>query len=424
MKNSIKQTALFSFMILLLLLFANACSKEDSDPVSIQVPTLETANVSDITYNTANSGGKVLSNGGAGITQRGVCFSTGSTPTVEDEKTIDGTGDGTFSSTLEGLQANTTYNFRAFATNSKGTGYGEIKSFTTQKQTAISQGVILKTTNGGVTWEPQIIDNIHKLFAVYFLDDTTGFAVGDAGIILKTSNSGATWSIKSSGGYILMDIHFSDANNGYAVGNSGVILRTTDAGNTWVKEVFQTNLTFRSIYFTGLNNGYIGGSIGAILKTTDAGDTWKLNYTSSSGVYDIKFIDDNTGYAVGGKGIAKSIDGGDNWNFQLTGPFIVSAIQPINSDLIFAVGSQGYVYKTTNAGTNWIEMTANLSYNLTTLFFLDTEVGYVAGFDGDIFKTVDGGKNWVAQSSGTNKLIESIFFINSNIGFAVGHMTE
>lgn len=95
------------------------------------LPTITTAAVTDITSTSAKIGGEVLTNGGAEITARGVCFSLESTPTLEHTFTSDGTGLGAFISELTGLQDDTTYYVRAYATNSAGTAYGEVISFAT-----------------------------------------------------------------------------------------------------------------------------------------------------------------------------------------------------------------------------------------------------------------------------------------------------
>ncbi|MBD3333686.1 hypothetical protein GF356_12625, partial [candidate division GN15 bacterium] len=97
-------------------------------------PVVTTSAVSAITQTTAQCGGNVTSDGGAAVTSRGVCWSTSPTPTIADSKTTDGSGTGSFTSSLTGLTANTPYYVRAYATNSAGTGYGEERSFTTESQ--------------------------------------------------------------------------------------------------------------------------------------------------------------------------------------------------------------------------------------------------------------------------------------------------
>ncbi len=97
-------------------------------------PIVTTMEVTGITTTTAMCGGEVTSNGGATITARGVCCSTNESPTINDSHTVDGTGTGGFTSIITGLSPNKTYYVRAYATNIKGTSYGEQITFKTKEQ--------------------------------------------------------------------------------------------------------------------------------------------------------------------------------------------------------------------------------------------------------------------------------------------------
>jgi len=98
----------------------------------IQVPlTVTTTSITGITSSSATGGGNVTSQGSASVTARGVCWSTSQNPTTANSKTVDGSGTGSFTSSITGLSASTTYYVRAYATNSAGTSYGSQVSFTT-----------------------------------------------------------------------------------------------------------------------------------------------------------------------------------------------------------------------------------------------------------------------------------------------------
>ena len=98
---------------------------------STTTPSVTTSTPSNVTTNSATCGGNVTSDGGATVTARGVCWSTSSNPTIDGNHTTNGTGTGSFTSSITGLAENTTYYVRAYATNSIGTAYGEQKTFTT-----------------------------------------------------------------------------------------------------------------------------------------------------------------------------------------------------------------------------------------------------------------------------------------------------
>jgi uncharacterized protein (TIGR02145 family) len=133
-----KKTNNLIFPLLLMgvfLIFASSCNKDDDDNGNgnnTGIPVLSTTAITDITQTTAKSGGNITSDGGAPITVHGVCWSTNENPTIDDNKTEDGTGAVSFTSSVTGLEPNTTYYLRAYATNSAGNGYGSTMSFTTQ----------------------------------------------------------------------------------------------------------------------------------------------------------------------------------------------------------------------------------------------------------------------------------------------------
>jgi len=128
-------------------------------------PTVTTVAPSSITRTTAISGGNITNDGGASITAKGVCWSTSQNPTIANSKTTDGTGTGSFTSSMTNLTPNKKYFVRAYASNSAGTGYGnEVNFFTLQinaptvttsivssitRTTAISGGNI--TNDGGAS---------------------------------------------------------------------------------------------------------------------------------------------------------------------------------------------------------------------------------------------------------------------------------
>ncbi len=94
-------------------------------------PSLSTSSTSNITSNSATSGGNVSFDGDATVDAKGICWSTSPSPTLNDSFTNDGSGEGAFVSSITGLSPNTQYYVRAYATNWVGTSYGDEETFTT-----------------------------------------------------------------------------------------------------------------------------------------------------------------------------------------------------------------------------------------------------------------------------------------------------
>ncbi|MCK5137396.1 MAG: hypothetical protein KAR19_16550 [Bacteroidales bacterium] len=127
---------------------------EASDEVQITIdadlPSVTTSDISGITVSSANYGGNVVSDGGAAVTARGVCWSTSQNPTLSDSHTSDGNGTGSYSGSITGLTCNTTYYVRAYATNSAGTTYGNQISFPTS-QCPVNIPVVTTTSVSSIT---------------------------------------------------------------------------------------------------------------------------------------------------------------------------------------------------------------------------------------------------------------------------------
>jgi len=112
---------------------ANGTTGYGNEVIFTTLADVTTAAASEVTQTSATCGGTLTSAGA--YTQKGVCWSANANPTIDDNKTVDGsgTGNGTFVSAISGLSASSVYHARAYVTNATGTTYGEDIEFTTLK---------------------------------------------------------------------------------------------------------------------------------------------------------------------------------------------------------------------------------------------------------------------------------------------------
>lgn len=156
-------------LVIALTITVVSCKKETIKVV----PNITTSDLSEITSSSATSGGEIPSDGGSAVTARGVCWSKSQNPTIADNKTSDGTGSGSFMSTITGLTSGTTYYVKAYATNSIGTAYGnQVTTTTTSKRVLLTskQWKFLSSKTNGVA---DVIDNCEKDDFVIFASNGT-----------------------------------------------------------------------------------------------------------------------------------------------------------------------------------------------------------------------------------------------------------
>jgi uncharacterized protein (TIGR02145 family) len=165
--------------------------------------SITTTAVTNITLTSAISGGNITNDGGSLITQRGICYGTNTSPTTANSTVVSGSGIGTFTSTLTGLTANTTYYARAYATNSAGTVYGNEVSFSTiANGTGIVSNPGAGVTFNSYTYSSIILGNGQEWMAENLR--TNSYANGDP---IANISDAIQWSTLTTGAWV----HYNNA---------------------------------------------------------------------------------------------------------------------------------------------------------------------------------------------------------------------
>ena len=250
-------------------------------------------------------------------------------------------------------------------------------------------GIILKTIDGGGTWEPQTSNTTKDLYAVNFPSKLVGWVVG-SGIISESNDGGATWNTHSSSNsaFDLSSVYFSDTSTGWSIGGD-VILKYT--GMDWTRINSSYLYYFSTVYFLNATTGWLVGSNGVILKTTDSGLNWSKTSTKEDIFFSsIDFANETNGLAIGTKSIYGTSDGGENWVEQ-THPFTaqLSKVRYSGSEKAWIVGSSGFIGTTNDNGANWISETTNNTNTLYDIQFVNADIGWAVGSNGTILKIVN-----------------------------------
>jgi N-acetylneuraminic acid mutarotase len=290
---------IYSFTLTgVLLIFISSCTKTED---TITLPVLTTSAVTSITLTTATCGGNITSGGGSAVTARGVCWSTSPSFTIDYclNKTTDGSDIGNFTSYLTGLIANTTYYVRAYATNTAGTGYGALVSFT-----ASTAGPW--TTKASMSVARQSMGVVVLNNKIYVIGGYNGI---DLAAVEEYDPGTNTWTTKPNMPEARNPSAAVVNNKIYVIGGNNRIVEEFDpAANTWITK--NSMPTERRPYVAVVNNkiyavgGYndITGSLSTNEEYNPSIDTWtiKTNMPTARNSAPVAAVNGNV-YAIGGE---------------------------------------------------------------------------------------------------------------------------
>jgi len=313
-----------------------------------------------------------------------------------------------------------------------------------------NKNVLLKTGNGGATWTEVKTDTTLPYNSVYFVDVDTGFVFGEDGIILRTTDGGNSWDTRSIDSYLgqyldvfrFLAVTFIDKQTGFLVGGGyygNEIYKTTDCGRSWQwNEQIITPKVYTGLFdisFINKDIGFIVGDVGVFLNTTDGGTTWKyLNLWEKykketyQYFYSTFFADTLKGWIVGAGYILETTDGGENWTENETKVELLKVRLVTNNNTLtdrsgWIVGGYGSIYRTIDTGENWVTQREE-KYSFKSVYFLNENTGWAVGEKGVIFHSEDGGRNWFKQNQNDSLSFSSVYAIDNQNVFVVGSIIK
>jgi photosystem II stability/assembly factor-like uncharacterized protein len=209
---------------------------------------------------------------------------------------------------------------------------------------------MMKTTNGGEDWELIDVPTITPYYNdLQFVNENTAYMCSSEGILVKTNDGGVTWLNKSLvDEYDLRSLFFINENKGWLIDYNGkTILRTTTGGDDWTFTTLGDVYIYQpeSIFFINEDEGFVTTDEGVIFKTINGGDTWEEFYTFPTGSYSkIYFVSETEGWYKSGYGIYHTYDGGISWvNGQSFSNTALRSLFFLNNDKGWLGGGRGLV---------------------------------------------------------------------------------
>lgn len=257
------------------------------------------------------------------------------------------------------------------------------------------ENIILKTTDGGLHWEPMpILNNDHKsINTLFYYDQRKIYAVGlDGKTYINYLNGENVWHLHQNIWWEwVRDIYFGHPDSGIAItGRSwsyGAIHKIDSQGNALQRDTF--NFELNDLLVSG--DHYLISGYGVILLSQDKGNTWK--HTNASGDHFIKMTPagPHTLWAIGQYGtLLKSTDNGENWQKTRNGSnplksrLLFNDIAFLNADKGIITGNKGLIMFSGNGGKNWKKLDTFTDEDLNGIF-LFSDKAIIVGSNGSIF---------------------------------------
>lgn len=269
-------------------------------------------------------------------------------------------------------------------------------------------GLVMRSSDGGSTWERETVPDATALFGVAMVQDRT-VVVGQQGAIHVHSPDKGWKKVESGTKERLLNLAGNSKGLLVAVGAFGVVIRSTDAGETWQK----AQPDWLNIGDKEAGGGGLSGAAG------------------EPSMYAVEVLENDTVFIAGELAfIVKSENGGQDWQLVNQAKASADTIAPTINSLDFkgngvgyAAGQSGLVLKTSDSGQSWQKLDVPTTSNLLSIAGLDSGAVVAVGMRSAL-KSSDGGMSW-KQMTGLDFLINWYSSVNSDAGtgdiLAVGH---
>ncbi|MFP5372538.1 MAG: WD40/YVTN/BNR-like repeat-containing protein, partial [Actinomycetes bacterium] len=297
----------------------------------------------------------------------------------------------------------------------------------------LRDGTVLRTDNNGDTFSqktavPGTSAAGGSAFPgdVVFTSLTTGFVARHDGRLFRTTDGANSWTEAISDGPRIRGLYFLDEDTGFAVGDGSAVYGTLDGGTAWEG---RTTSGVPGLPFTGISCATKDLCVittepgGAIVRTKDAGFSGTLVTPSQDPIHAAAFASAGKVVAAGALGAtAVSEDAGKTYSpvsRRLSGSYFkVRAGQEPGT--AYAPGAGGSLARTADGGKTWVRGNVSTSEDVRDVSFPTAEAGLALDVAGGLFRTEDGGQTWRSLDTGTTAAPAAVEAIDRSIVLLAG----
>jgi photosystem II stability/assembly factor-like uncharacterized protein len=232
------------------------------------------------------------------------------------------------------------------------------------------RGHILYSDDHGENWQQAQVDSRAQLNAVFFIDDNTGWAVGEDALIVQTTDGGVSWHKQFDDRDAevrgpLLDIYFKNAEQGFAIGVFNKLYFTDNGGENWQNwQQHADNLDEWHFFAMAVTTGH---------NAENSSGNSSIYLTSEAGL------------------LFRSIDGGESFSPLKTdhdGSFHGVLVKRDSSGkiILLAFGVGGKLFSSTDSGNSWLEISTGIESGLAGGSWLSDGSALIVGADGVMLK--------------------------------------
>ncbi|MDD2963274.1 MAG: YCF48-related protein [Bacteroidales bacterium] len=278
-----------------------------------------------------------------------------------------------------------------------------------------SDNCIYKSVDYGQTWA--VISHFNGLYPygkIQFLNENTGLAYkcySEGNTLFKSSDGGVIWTPKLQTAHnLVLSLAFSDSQNGIVI-TPDSLYRTSDGAETFLTDnhvlqqmhPFAVEYAGQEVFYlsagTYQNNGNIESC--TLLKSTDNGTSWITVGDNTAPLSKLYFVDSHWGFGFNCTedyaDMYQTTDGGITWEYMNRLDDTRPEITIVDSATLF-LKSGWKIFKWRGQEAGWEQMLQGSDYSFFGMQFLNETVGYAGSTSGKVLKTSDGGKTWIPKA--------------------------